>query len=392
MNEIINVPLSGQRDLATVTAEIRAYQDAARRAVLSYCIEIGRRLVEAKSMVNHGEWGEYLKTELGFSQSTANNHMRLFEAYGADQMTLTGAAIKSQAFGNLSYTQALALLALPSEEEREEFVETHDLASMSTRELQEELRRRGDGGTGDPSPTETTAEPSRENLVGRLDDALEEIRENGVALQKAEQKVEAFRTQAESMTKTVDKYRAEIVQAQNDKAEAEKKAKAAAEDLQKAKAALDAAKRSEADALKKLNDAVKNPKVPKDVLEKLRKEAEEAAEKRHDADYVALDEAKAKYIKAEQEAARARQEAERLEKELRLAAPEVSVFRDRFSRVQGSLAELIESIGTLPEDKQEGAKNGLRAMLQKWLEELKETKAGESTEERSSAIVRRREA
>ena len=173
MNEIIDVPMSGQRSLATVTAEIRTLQDSARRVVLTYSIEIGRRLVEAKDMVGHGEWGDYLHRELGFSQSTANNHMRLFEAYGASQMTLTGAAVKSQAFADLSYTQALALLALPSEEDREAFVQTHDMSSMSTRELQEELRRRDQGAED---------EPTREEMTGRLDDALEEIREKEIEL------------------------------------------------------------------------------------------------------------------------------------------------------------------------------------------------------------------
>ena len=40
MSEIINVPMSGQRSLATVTAEIRAYQDAARRMAVEYSIEM----------------------------------------------------------------------------------------------------------------------------------------------------------------------------------------------------------------------------------------------------------------------------------------------------------------------------------------------------------------
>ena len=352
MSEIINVPMSGQRSLATVTAEIRAYQDAARRAVLTYCVEIGRRLVEAKSMVSHGEWGAYLKDELGFSQSTANNHMRLFEAYGADQMTLTGAAVKSQAFADLSYTQALALLALPSEEEREAFVETHDLASMSTRELQEELRRR-----------DSSDEPTKEQLADRLDAALEELQAHGVALQNLEQKAEAFRTQAQGAEKIADQHRRAEEAALRAKDEAEKKAQEAGEALLKAKAELEKAKKAEADTLKKLREAEKNPKVSQDVLDKLRREAEEAAEKRHEADYGALDEARAKYVKAEQEASRARQEAERLEKELKLAAPNVAIFGDRFGDVQQELLRLIAFIDQLPEDKQAGAKRAVRALL-----------------------------
>lgn len=358
MNEIIDVPMKGQRDLATVTAEIRAYQDAARRAVLSYCIEIGRRLVEAKSMVGHGEWGAYLREELGFSQSTANNHMRLFEAYGADQMTLAGAAVKSQAFADLSYTQALALLALPSEEEREAFVETHDVGSMSTRELQEELRKRGEDTAAD-------AEAKAEELAGRLP-----------ALQKEKEEAEARAKDLQSTMESLHRDAVDLMEKKNkaeDRAEeAEKKAQAAAADLAKAKAELEKAKKAEADALEKLKAAKANPTVPKETLDKLRQEAEEAAEKRHKADYEDLDQARAKLTKAEAEAARARQEAERLEKELRMASPKVAVFRDRFASLQADLGTLITSIDELPEDKQAGARKGLRAVLQNMLAMVQE--------------------
>lgn len=366
MSEIINVPMSGQRSLATVTAEIRAYQDAARRAVLSYCIEIGRRLVEAKSMVSHGEWGTYLREELGFSQSTANNHMRLFEAYGADQMTLTGAAVKSQAFADLSYTQALALLALPSEEAREAFVETHDLTSMSTRELQEELRRR--------APAD---EPTREELAGRLDDALNEIRDQGIELQSMKDKVRAAiedRDKAEAgedqefqranaLKIERDKMQDQLINAQKERDTAQAASKKAADELAKAKAALDAAKRAETDTLKKLNEAVKNPKIPKDVLEKLRKEAEEAAEKRHKADYEDLDQARDKLSKAEAEAAKARQEAERLEKELRIAAPEVAEFKVLFGQAQQLLNSCIDAALSLPADRLAGGLAAVASLL-----------------------------
>ncbi len=356
MNEIINVPMKGQRDLATVTAEIRAYQDAARRAVLSYCIEIGRRLVEAKSMVPFGEWGNYLKDELGFSQSTANNHMRLFEAYGADQMTLAGAAVKSQAFADLSYTQALALLALPSEEEREAFVETHDVAAMSTRELREELRKR-----------EPEDEPSREELTKRLDEAMEELRTAEMDREKAEAGEDKEFQRANALKIERDQIKDQLTNAQNERNKAQAAAQAAAAELAKAKAELEKAKKSEADAVNKLKAAKANPTVPKETLDKLRQEAEEAAEKRHKADYENLDKARANLTKAEAEAAKARQEAERLEKELRLAAPEMAVFRDRFTSLQADLSTLITSIEELPEDKQEGARKGLRALLQNML-------------------------
>jgi chromosome segregation ATPase len=65
--------------------------------------------------------------------------MRLFDEYGDKQITLFGAVANSQTFGSLSYSKALALLALP-EEEREEFVESHPVDDMSTRELEKKIK------------------------------------------------------------------------------------------------------------------------------------------------------------------------------------------------------------------------------------------------------------
>lgn len=134
-------PAVSERDLGTVTVEIKTLHRQAQQMVLSYAIEIGRRLTEAKSLVEYGGWGAYIKEELGYSQSTANNFMRLFEEYGKSQQSLFGGETDSQTFGNLTYTQALALLALPAEE-REEFVQANDVESMSTRELEAAIRER----------------------------------------------------------------------------------------------------------------------------------------------------------------------------------------------------------------------------------------------------------
>lgn len=386
---VIDVPMSGQRSLATVTAEIRAYQDAARRMAITYCIEVGRRLVEAKSMVAHGEWGTYLREELGYSQSRANDLMRLFDAYAADQMRLDGDNLKSQAFGNLSYTQALALLALPSEEEREAFVESHDMSAMSTRELREELRRRDQ---------RAEDEPTREELADRLDKALNEIREQENELRnmkdkvrtaledrdKAEagedqeyQRANALKIERDNLRDQVSTAQTERDRAQAASAEAERKAKEAADKLASLQAELDKARKAEEKALKDLHKAQKDKTVPPEVLEKLKKEAEAAAAASYKADSETLDAAKKERARAEIELDKARREAAAaadkvtaMQKELALAAPELAVFRARFERVQTELSTLVESVATLPEDKRPGARRGLAALLQKAHEQI----------------------
>lgn len=130
MSDIITT--SG-RSINTVTAEIVAISNQAAQMAYMSMIEIGKRLVEAKSLVDHGEWGPWLKNEVKFSQRTANNFMQIYER------SLSGA--NSQTFANLGYSQIVKLLALP-EGELEEFAESHDVQNMSVRQLDQAIKER----------------------------------------------------------------------------------------------------------------------------------------------------------------------------------------------------------------------------------------------------------
>lgn len=131
MSEMITIP---GRSINTITAEIITITAQTNQMVVMNAIEVGRRLVEAKELVPHGEWGEYLRREVSFSKSTANNLMKIFREYGDKQLN-------SQALGNLPYTKMVRLLAVP-EEEREEFAIEHDVEHLSTRELEQAIRDR----------------------------------------------------------------------------------------------------------------------------------------------------------------------------------------------------------------------------------------------------------
>ena len=132
-----------ERTPEIIAAEICQIKDQTRKLVLNNSIEIGKRLCEAKEMVPHGEWGTWLERNVDYKQSTANKLMKIYEQYGAAQGELWGASAKSETFTNLTYSKALALLAVP-EEEREEFVEKNDVESMSTRELQAAIKERNE--------------------------------------------------------------------------------------------------------------------------------------------------------------------------------------------------------------------------------------------------------
>lgn len=130
-----------KRTVEQVTLEIQTLHKQAEQMVLGYAIEIGRRLVEVKAMLPHGAWGDYLKNKVNYSRSTANNFMLIFNKYGADQQSLFGPVAKSQTLGNLTYTKALLLLAIP-EEEREDFIEQNRVDDLSSRELKKLIQER----------------------------------------------------------------------------------------------------------------------------------------------------------------------------------------------------------------------------------------------------------
>lgn len=124
-----------------LAAEIRLIKDQTVRSVLQASIEIGERLCQAKEIVSHGEWENWLKENVDYSQSTAQNLMKIYREYGTDQASLlSGGRSPKELFGDLSYSQALTLLSLP-EEDRTEFAETYEVSDMSTRELKEEIER-----------------------------------------------------------------------------------------------------------------------------------------------------------------------------------------------------------------------------------------------------------
>ncbi|QLG39377.1 DUF3102 domain-containing protein [Paenibacillus sp. E222] len=129
------------RTIETIAIEINSIKDHTKQIMLHSSIEIGRRLTEAKEMMQHGEWMNWLADSVDYKQSTANNLMKIFKEYGSDQLSLFGDNANSQALGNLNYTQAIALLGIPADE-REEFVQENDVDSMSTRQLAEAVKAR----------------------------------------------------------------------------------------------------------------------------------------------------------------------------------------------------------------------------------------------------------
>ena len=72
MSDIVTV-----RNIDIITTEIKMIEQQVAKAAVYGCIEIGKRLVEAKEMVGHGGWGKYLEEKVRYSQQWATNLMNL---------------------------------------------------------------------------------------------------------------------------------------------------------------------------------------------------------------------------------------------------------------------------------------------------------------------------
>ena len=144
MNDIamMDKNLSIDRTPEVIAIEINSIKEQTRKIMLFNSIEIGKRLAEAKIMLGHGEWGDWLEKSVDYSQRTASNLMRIFDEYGTSQISLfCDNNAKSQALANLNYTQAVALMGIP-QEDRESFIEKNDVNNLSTRELQQAIKEK----------------------------------------------------------------------------------------------------------------------------------------------------------------------------------------------------------------------------------------------------------
>lgn len=300
MNEI-----QTQRTPDIIGAEIRGLTQQAKTMTLWFGIEIGRRLTEAKAMLEHGQWLPYLKKQTEFSQPSASRLMRLYDEYGAKQTSLFGAELNYSTLNNLSISNALRLLAVP-EDEREEFAAEHDVEHMSARELDELIKQRDEA--------EQRAARAEEQVQQAADGAAKADEQ----YQKAKQELHLLREKlgnAEAQKAAAEKELSELRDRPVEVAvEVDEKAVEEAVTLARAK-----------------NDAEWAEKMAK-----VKNELSEAGLK--------AEKLKAKIKKAEEKAAASAAELEKLKKSQTLSDPNTAVFKQIFEQVQEDFNKLHGSL------------------------------------------------
>lgn len=280
------------RDPDIIAAEINIIKRQVQEAVIYGTIKIGEKLCEAKSLVPQGEWGKWLEENVEYSQSTAENMMKLYREYGGNQESLFDTWTNSQAFGKLTYTQHLALLSLPFAD-RQEFAEQNNVEAMSTRQLQDAIRKQLE-------EEQRLHAQTRENLES-TEAQLRDTEQNVLNMQ---QQLSAAKSSEGAWQKEIDKLA-------GDKTRAEKSEANALNLVKKLEKQLKDAQKKEQAAREELKKVQESPAIPESLMEQLRQEAEAEAAKKAAGDIQKqLDAANAALAKAE---ARTRETEEKLE-------------------------------------------------------------------------------
>lgn len=334
------------RGIETITEEILSYKRTAGESIL----EIGRRLKEAKALLSHGEWLPWLSEKVEFSERSAQNFMRLADAYQ-----------NPQTLADLGASKALVLLAL-SPVERDEFLsEKHDVRGaektvpeMSARELEEAIRQR------------KLAELKAAETARELDRQKEATAEAEAAAEKAQEAAEAARAEVED-AKSIS------LAAQERTAELERELKALREKpVDVAVQPVDASAEQIAAAVK---EAEKAAKAKRDAAVAKKAEELKAAEEQRDEARKAVENAEAGRKAAEEQAAALRAELEKARKSAAaMDNKALAEFGVLFRQAQETVNRLTELAGELDEENRPKVYRALGALRNMIAE-----KAGEGT-------------
>lgn len=283
------------RDIDTITAEINILKENAGITI----IEIGRRLIEAKEQLSHGEWLPWLRDEVQFSEDTAQRFMRIAKEYG-------NSLSNTAPVRYLGVSKALQILALP-DFQREDFIsEKHEV----------------DG--EEKSVFEMTKK--------ELDQAIKEKLE-------LQNQVDEYSERADELEEQVDKLEVQL--------------RAAQEDLKAAKEVTAIEVVPDKEAEEKLRAEIKElkdkQKETKSKLEELKKRAETAESATKKALSEKEDAANEAAKKASETAERMYQKKiEDLEKQLKESGDSaVAVFKVHFNAIQQEAAEMQKCITEL---------------------------------------------
>jgi hypothetical protein len=166
--------------------------------------QLGRVFTEAKQLVKHGEWGQWLRDNSGMGERSAQQLMQVYARFG-DRPQLMGVD-KSKLF---------KMLSLPSGQE-EAFIAGHDLDNMTSREVEAavkqakaDLQAQLDEERQKRQGAERTAQDLRQQLAGQDSDALPD--DVADTLRRQEATIRQQQAMLEAAQETIDESSRRLV-------------------------------------------------------------------------------------------------------------------------------------------------------------------------------------
>lgn len=324
--------------LARLAAEINTIKAQTLAMVQNATLEIGKRLLQAKGAVGHGNWGKWLADNVDYSERTAQNIIGIYERFGNGQQKLFGANADPEQVAKLNRSQMLALMSIKDEEQCFEFMEEHkeDLQDMSKRELEaaikelndtkkekEALARESEEKTKQLDDVKAAMNAAKEGYQHELDILQEKLAQAGdnEELSSYKEKLAEMEKEITEANEAKDKYSKLYNEAQG--------------------AAMESQTRLEGEIakLKQENEAIKNAPLEPTVVEKVPEETIQEME--------AL---KAKIAE--------------LEKAKPEKSKEEKAFARHFENIREELQAAVECLGRLEGDKVEKCRTIFKKMLE----------------------------
>ena len=239
MTEKTGIITATGRTREEITASVRIHM----RSMVNNALEIGLDLIDMKDACQHGEWMPWLK-EIGLSASTAANYMRIAREVSGDSKV-----------AQLPYTKILALMAAPKEE-REALAEAAEsMSAAEIRKLTEERNKAAEAANAETmraDQAEKDAKMFNQEAAGlrvKVQNLEEKIKDQGKVHDKQCDEIKKAWQAYHDEKERSDKLRADLLYAENNRIEVEKRVEVVPEDYNRLKMEqqelLDAAARAE---------------------------------------------------------------------------------------------------------------------------------------------------
>ncbi|MBQ0005114.1 MAG: DUF3102 domain-containing protein [Clostridiales bacterium] len=210
-----NYEVVPERTLPVIASEIRFIESQVAKTALEGAIEIGARLKEAKDQVGHGNFENWCAENLNYSKRKAENFMRISAEYGDKNSPFS----KTQTSAFFSISKALELLALP-EEEVENFIESHDVESLTVKELKDEIKQLK--AERDEALLSAESAPEPEKIVVEDTEKVKALEDK---MSELDRMIEAEQSDHNKTAAKLRDAELKLQKAERDKAEAEKRAR-----------------------------------------------------------------------------------------------------------------------------------------------------------------------